>query len=134
MFVLVAQSVSDFAEIINYGNPIVKYSKAREREAETGTYRREERSKETRQEEGKTKIDKAKLKQTSKEERKAELDFLVTMVTRFEVLLELKSCPDGKSVSFKQDGQRFAKTTTVKLCVDQSYTLNLLFRPAHKLL
>ena len=56
------------------------------------------------------------------------------MVTRFELLLELKTRPDGKPVSFKQDGQRFAKSTTVKLCVDQTYTLNLLFRPAHKLM
>ncbi|KAL8571458.1 hypothetical protein ACOMHN_009390 [Nucella lapillus] len=56
------------------------------------------------------------------------------MVTRFEVLLELKTRPDNQLVSFKHDGQRFANATTVKLSVDQSYTLNVHFRPAYKLL
>ncbi|XP_076443169.1 CB1 cannabinoid receptor-interacting protein 1-like [Babylonia areolata] len=56
------------------------------------------------------------------------------MVTRFEVLLELKTRPDNQTVSFKQDGKRFANATTVKLCVDQAYTLTVHFRPPYKLL
>ena len=51
------------------------------------------------------------------------------MTTDFKLSLQIKQKSSGSAVSFKQDGQRFEQTHTVKLNADTDYEIRFIVRP-----
>ncbi|XP_064603418.1 CB1 cannabinoid receptor-interacting protein 1-like [Liolophura sinensis] len=55
------------------------------------------------------------------------------MASSFSLSLTLKKEPEHDAIYFKQDGERFTSSHTVKLNVNTSYTVQIAIRPAHEL-
>ncbi|KAK7476225.1 hypothetical protein BaRGS_00032501 [Batillaria attramentaria] len=52
------------------------------------------------------------------------------MASHFDTSLELRSKRGSKPVFYKHDGTRFSNSVTIKLCVGQTYTMYVYFRPS----